>query len=407
MNRLLSMILLPALTAGVLIWLYRQKKIRKKIFIICLAGTLAGAGMMVREQLAGDSREVKEVAAGGSRMASAELEVRTDSGDRHRVTIAMPEKKYTAEEAEKILRQEAGELDSMILGKNRFPDHVEWNLTLPSVFEDTGTEVSWSSDRPDLVSWDGTLSADITEGTEVTLFAALSLEDETYTYSKKLVLYPSREDEAWNRALQDRTDELNEYSDDRSRIVLPDSLDGQHLTWYEKTKKSGALLCLLILAGAFAMVFAEREKKEFVSQKQKEELTRLYPELVCKILLLTSAGLSLRQCMRRLSGDHPEFARCCREIENGTPETEAYAHMGERIGTPEYRRLALLLAQSTRRGGRQFALQLEEESQTAFETRKRNARSAAEKMSVRMALPLMLMLSVVMIIIMVPAMMSF
>jgi len=409
MKDMITEMILPVFTAAVVIWLWRKKKTGAAVLRICLIGTAVGACLMVYESRTGDVRQVTEIdgTTGSNALESVDLEVQADSGEPVPVTIRIPEQQYTGEEAAAILKKQASALDSMILGKNTSFDRIEWNLELPDTFAETGTAVSWSSSRPDLITWDGTLEADIPEGTEAVLYGSLRLGDEEYTWEKNMILYPSREKSAWNDVLQKKTEEQNLGNSPDEKIRLPGEWNGRKLTWYEKTSKTGGLLCLLMIIAALASAYAQRRKKEEITEKHRNEMTVRYPELVCKLRLFTSAGLSLRQCFRRLASDDSEIGRCNFEIENGTPEEEAYAHLGERVGTPEYRRLSLLLCQSRKRGGSQFSLQLAEEAQNALETRKRNARALGEKAAVRMALPLGLMLCDVLILIMVPAMLSF
>ena len=94
-------------------------------------------------------------------------------------------------------------------------------------------------------------------------------------------------------------------------------------------------------------------------------------------------------------------------MENGVLEQDAYTRFGERCGTAEYRKLALLLAQSQMKGGARLSELLEEEAQGAFENRKRRARVLGEKAAVRMVLPMGMMLLIVLIIVMVPAFLTF
>lgn len=408
MRNILTALILPLFTAAVVIWLRRSRKTDAAVFRICLTGTAISACLMICEALTGDVRQVTELdgTSGSNALESVDLEVQADSGETVPVTIRIPEKQYTREEAAAILKEQASGLDAMILGKNASFDRVEWNLELPDTFAETGTTVSWSSSRPDLIAWDGTLETEIPEGTEAVLYGSLRLGNEEYTWERKMILYPSRETSAWNDALQEETEEQNIGNDADEKIRLPDEWNGRKLTWYEKNRKTGGLLCLLMMLTALAGSYAQRRRKEEMTEKHRREMTARYPEIVCKLRLFTSAGLSLRQCFRRLAADEIEIGRCNKEIENGTPEEEAWAHLGERVGTPEYRRLTLLLCQSRKRGGSQFSLQLAEEAQNALETRKRNARAIGEKATVRMVLPLGMMLCDVLILIMVPAMLS-
>ncbi|MGN0362109.1 MAG: type II secretion system F family protein, partial [Bilifractor sp.] len=226
-----------------------------------------------------------------------------------------------------------------------------------------------------------------------------------------MTVFPSREERAWQERIQRDSEELNrraieEGNTDAGEYLLPDVSDGQQLTWYKRTEQKGAYLCLLILLAGAAPFFTGKEKKEKEEQKRRKLLTRQYPELISKLQLLTAAGLSVRKAMERLAKEYPEVACTVAEMHNGVYEQDALAHFGERCGTPEYRKLALLLVQSQKKGGSQLAVMLEKEVQDAFEMRKRKARAEGERSTIRMLFPMFLMLGIVLILIIIPSLME-
>ncbi|MCC6095043.1 MAG: type II secretion system F family protein, partial [Eubacterium sp.] len=319
---------------------------------------------------------------------------------------------YASDEAQAILTKEMQYLDTAILGKNQSLGRIEWNLQLPDTLGDSGITVTWSTDRPDLVGWDGVLSDNISKsGEKVTLTGILRLSDTEEAYQRVLTVFPSREERALQERIQKESDELNrkaveEGTAGAGEYLLPESADGQKLTWYKRTEHKGAYLCLLILLAGVAPFFTGKEKKEKEEQKRRKLLTRQYPELISKLQLLTAAGLSVRKAMERLAKEYPEIACTVAEMHNGVYEQDALARFGERCGTPEYRKLALLLVQSQKKGGSQLAVMLEKEVQDAFETRKRKARTEGERSTIRMLFPMFMMLGIVLILIIIPSLME-
>lgn len=95
-----------------------------------------------------------------------------------------------------------------------------------------------------------------------------------------------------------------------------------------------------------------------------------------------------------------------REMQDGTGQTEALRHLGQRNALPEYRKLSLLLIQNLRRGTRELCLILEREELIAFDMRKMQAQKSGEEASTKLLLPMMGMLVIVLVILMVPAMMT-
>ena len=414
---------LPAMTAGVIVYLYRTKRLSRILFFCLLIGVLAAAVSLFSEWAEGTRQEVTELPkTGGLLEGTVPLTVVTDDGESEKVEIRIPEEKRPPEEIRDILEQTEEELDNRILGRNTSLQEVEWNLELPESSEKyPALSIVWSSDRPEILSWDGKIgTAAESDGSEVTLRATLSLEEETLETSRTVTVYPSKEPAAVEQRLQEKGNVLNEEQPGEN-YRLPDELDGKELTWYREKEGTGQKLCLLLLAAAGLAAVSTGQKKEEERKNRQKELLRRYPELLSKTHLLLAAGLSLRKVFERLASDYSrekkrtgkqqaageEILRTWYEMENGVLEQDAFAHMGERCGIPEYKSFALLLAQNQKKGGHLLPQLLEKEVQEAFEARKRQARIGGEKAAVRLALPMGMMLIVVLVIIMVPALLSF
>ena len=413
---------LPALTACVIVYLYRTGRLSRILCFCLLAGALAAAVSLLSDLTAGTRQQITELPKeGGMLQGSVPLTVEVEDGTTEQVEIRVPDAKLSQEEIQNILEEKAAELDKGILGKNDSLQKVEWDLELPESFAGSPVTVVWSSDRPEILSWEGKIgTAAEPGGSAVTLKATLSLEEETLETSYDLRVYPSKETTAIGQRLQEKGDALNEEQPGET-YRLPEELDGKQLTWYQETGGTGQNLCLLLLAAAALAAVSAGQRKEEDRKKRQKELLRRYPELLSKTHLLLAAGLSLRKVFERLAADYrrekkrtgkqqasgEEILRTWYEMENGVLEQDAFAHLGERCGIPEYKSFALLLAQNQKKGGHLLPQLLETEVQDAFEARKRQARIAGEKAAVKLALPMGMMLVVVLVIIMVPALLSF
>lgn len=415
-------LVLPAMTAGVIVYLYRTKRLSRILFFCLLAGALAASVSMLSDLAAGTRRQITELPKdGGLLQGSVPLTVETEDGESEQVEIRVPEEKQSPEEIRDTLEEKAAELEEKILGKNESLQCVEWNLELLDSFDDSPVTVVWSSDRPEILSWEGKIgTAAEPEGSMVTLRASLYLEEETYEVTYDVRVFPSKEQAAIGERLQEKGDTLNEEQPGET-YRLPEELDGKKLTWYQENGGTGQNLCLLLLAAAALGAVSAGQRKEEKHKKRQQELLRRYPELLSKTHLLLAAGLSLRKVFERLAADYrrekkrtgklqasgEEILRTWYEMENGVLEQDAFAHFGERCGISEYKSFALLLAQNQKKGGHLLPQLLETEVQDAFEARKRQARIAGEKAAVKLALPMGMMLIVVLVIIMVPALLSF
>ena len=284
--------------------------------------------------------------------------------------------------------------------------------------------LSWETDRPLLIDSRGLLSDEIPEeGVEVTLKAELELQGETTEYIRKVQVYPPEikgRDEVL-RALKKAVEKENEAHPEETAYYLPETLNGETVTWSKVPDLTGLELMALAAAAGAACWAAKGREEEKARQKREEQMLRDYPEIVSKMVLLLGAGLGMRKVLERIAVDYrkdlalggqkrfayEEIVFTCQEMENGVSEQEAYQRMGMRMGTGAYRSLAVLLTQNLKKGSKGLLELLKQESQEAFEERRRQAKTTGEKVSTKLLLPMGMMLAVVLVILTVPAFLSF
>ena len=85
---------------------------------------------------------------------------------------------------------------------------------------------------------------------------------------------------------------------------------------------------------------------------------------------------------------------------------QAIENFGIRAGQKDYRRLAMMLTQSIKKGSKELLINLEKEEEHAFEMRKQKAIKAGEEASTKLLLPMGGMLLIVILILVVPALMQ-
>ena len=204
-------ICLPAALFGALVWTYRKKLLPVRVLLLLLLCSTAASGLLGWEMWR--NRD--------SRITSVERNLETDlavivpmevdrEGQRYRVSMEVPGHRRTAEEKQALLSAAADGLDALLLGRNRSPEHVEWNLYLPSALEGTGITALWSCDHPEWIGWDGTLGKNIpAEGGQAVLKGTLFLEDQSLEVQRTLTVYPSREVTALSGRLQTAAEERN------------------------------------------------------------------------------------------------------------------------------------------------------------------------------------------------------
>ena len=307
-------VVLPVMTAGVIVYLYRTGRLSRILFFCLLAGSLAAAVSLLSDLTAGTRQQITELPKnGGLLQGSVPLTVETDDGVSEQVEIRVPEAKLSPEELQGILEEKAAELEEGILGKNDSLQKVEWDLELPESFADSPVAVVWSSDRPEILSWEGKIgTAAVPGGSAVTLRASLSLEEETLETAYDVRVYPSKETAAIGQRLQEKGDALNEEQPGET-YRRPEEIDGKQLTWYRENGGTGQNLCLLLLAAAALAAVSAGKRKEEDRKKRQKELLRRYPELLSKTHLLLAAGLSLRKVFERLAADYRREKKEIRE----------------------------------------------------------------------------------------------
>ena len=129
-----------------------------------------------------------------------------------------------------------------------------------------------------------------------------------------------------------------------------------------------------------------------------------YADLLSKLMVLTCAGLTIRNAWERMVKDYEwaveqkkqkpraayeEMCQTYYQMQSGMAEGDAYREFGRRCKLQSYLKLSGLL-----------------EMADALEQRKNLARRLGEEAGTRLLMPLFLMLGIVMVMIMVPAMMT-
>lgn len=146
-----------------------------------------------------------------------------------------------------------------------------------------------------------------------------------------------------------------------------------------------------------------------------------YADLLSKIVVLTGAGLTIRNAWERIVSDYEEalkegrkkkraayeeMRQTCHQLQSGMTESEAYREFGRRCRLQPYLKLSGLLEQNRKTGTKNMKTLLQAEMADALEQRKNLARRLGEEAGTKLLMPLFLMLGIVMVMIMVPAMMT-
>lgn len=417
--------------AGLLLWyLWRKKNkklrfVEKRVFLFAVIGNMAGLALTVSAYLSAGlgTEPVVEKGGYGDGPEEKRFEVIQENGENQEITVLVPARQYDGEETEKWLEEAQKTLETAILGENTSLLHVDQDLNLITQIPDSPVAVSWDTNEPLLVGYEGKLSDRIPEeGASVRLKATLSLQGKTQEWIRMIKVYPDEENKTLEQKIEEAAEERNT---DASEPVyhLPAEVDGSTLVWKKIPDRTGNLIAVFGLLAAFLYGGMQEERKEEQRRRREEEIQRDYPEIVSSLVLLLGAGLSMRKALERIALDYQsrkkrqsgkeeraayeELVYTWKEMEGGVSEKSAYEHLGLRCPGTSYRALAVLLTQNLKKGSKGLLELLEQEASEAFEERRRRAREEGEKAGTRLLFPMMLMLGVVFVLILIPAFMSF
>lgn len=392
--------------------------------VLFILGVMCSLIIIICEFLADRNIESYSVARTdqGDPEQEIDLSYQIEGGEKGKISIALPEIAYTRSEALSMLEAAEMKLDDLIIGNNTSLQEVRSDLRLVTEITDSPVTVSWNTDQMEIIDYEGKLGSEIPEnGVQVQLEAELMLQGVTDTVRRTVTVYPPSGASKTAQRLETAVRQENEDREGKE-YYLPREYEGQKVVWKEVPEYFGLQLLLLTVIFAAVYYVMKKKKQQDQEEKRREELMQDYPEIISKLLLLLSAGLSIRKCFERISSDYEKYRSIrntpkreayekitviCREMLSGVEEIRAYEHLGRYCSCPAYKTLSTILTQNLRRGSRGIVELMEHESQSAFEDRKRQARVKGDKAGTRLLFPMVVMLGVVMVIIMVPAYLSF
>ncbi|MBQ6385889.1 MAG: type II secretion system F family protein [Lachnospiraceae bacterium] len=381
------------------------------------ANDTAAKGYLVREEYGGTEE-------------TADLILSTPEEETE-MSLTVEARSLSEAEIDAFFKEAESNIKTKVFGGKKL-SHIDTDLELISEMEGNPVRISWMTDRPDVIDWDGfnlyekpsaseETSADAIPGIPVLLTAELTCENRTLEKEYPLTVYPRimTGDEAKTREAMRTIREQNSSSE--LRVDLPETIGGEDASWRSRQDNTGVSLLFLGALIAVGYVYSRFHAAELLENAREEEMKRDYPGIVTKLVLLLSAGMSLRKAFFRIRKDYrqalaagakqragyEELVLMTQEMERGISEIQAYENLGKRARCSAYRTFSTLLVQNLMKGGSDMAKILEREADEAFEERKKRARVLGEEAGTKLLLPMLMMLGVVMAVLMVPAMFAF
>ena len=362
---------------------------------------------LYRENYDGNSQSFKLTASDGEQSAQLDLK--------------LAQRTLTTQEIEKLYQEFVQELEQQILGKNESLDHVSYDLNLVSSVNGYPFKVEWVI--PDeYMDIKGKLLQDTLEEPRVeTLTARISYDSFEAKYSIGCCIYDRAQTLDMQEKLTLELLETEEAGRDKEYIVLPKQFHGKELNW-SMTKSATGLIYLLLTPIIVVLIYVMKDKDLHKQVEiRAEEMQADYPDIVGKISLLISAGMTVQAAWSRVVWDYrreleqtgkrryayEEMLLTVHEMENGLSARAALEKFGRRCRLAGYTRLSALLAQNLTKGSANLASMLQAEASNAFEERKHAARKLGEKAGTKLLVPMIMLLGIVMVIITVPALLSY
>lgn len=347
-----------------------------------------------------------------------QLNVSTEDSSEN-IQIKVDPKVYKKDEIPDLLEKFKNELDRQILGKNESLDYVTQDLQFIQQIKGYPFVVSWKSDHMKVLGSDGKVGKGLNdEGTIVEITANIT-EDryqtkEIYRFSARV--FPQNKEEAFFERLENLMVEKESQSNTEEKLPLPKEFEGRKIIWSVKGDQKSNYIFLLGIFSAIGIHVAQKKEKERKKEERQKKIVKTYPELVTRMTMLASAGMTIIGAFRKIASDYErrkdnplyeEMQITCREMESGISEEKALQNMGIRCGQSEIIKLNSLLIRFMKSGSKGIRQSLKEEMMLAMKDRKSRAIKLGEEAGTKMLLPMVMMLVVVMVMIMTPAFTSF
>lgn len=392
---------------------------KRKQYLAVLAGVLLTAGFWIYSLYG--HKPIQRLLRPEQGTGSQETNLEVRIGEKtYSMELLLQEQKLSEEQVKKKMNQAKARLEEIFLNRNPDLQHIGGNVSMPSEEPETGISLQWYASSWEYLTVDGTVKNEsLTEPVQLQIQVVLELQGEAEDWQRTITIQPPDEsvEEDQLRVLSWKLSELQK--DNSRELVLPKELDGNPLIWYTGKDTTWLLLGALTILTVCAMKLGEKQEEERTLAERERQMQLAYPEIVSRMGLYMSAGISTRKAWERIvAGYRQEGRQSCNEayeemctalyeMQNGVPESTAYERFGAKCRLPSYLKLGTLLSQNLRRGTKNLSELLEEESREAFENRKALAKKMGEECESKLLLPMILMLLTILVMIMYPAVVSF
>ena len=414
---------------------YYVQKISRMLIAVIICGLVLAAVLVT------ENRKNRSVADGilerpgygaGGTDRSLNLTI-SGENESEAVDVHLNARLYTKAEARKLLKQAEEELTQNLPGENPSVDEVRGSLCLPAQLQNGAVSAEYYITPSGMIEDNGVITGQPEEtGSLIMITATLKCQDQQRTVESCVRVLPPdlTAREALQKKIRDAVEAAQTENPSESKMQLPQQVDGRTLHWsFPQEGTVRMLLVILLILPAALWVYEDSRVREN-AKARKAQLELDYSQLLWKMTMLLSAGLTIRGAFTRIAAQYQaqavtsgslrkvnrtarkkhyvyeEMILTIREMQSGVPEASAYENFGRRCGLPSYIKLGSLLSQNLKKGSKGLTSLLEHEAVLSLEQHKMAVRKMGEKAGIRMLLPMIMMFGVVLVILMVPAFLS-
>lgn len=401
---------------------YYQRKIRMALLVLGV-GTLLGVLVRVKTAMGGTLTAQGELMRPGPGSGGRQVELRTwlESGESGQLTVSVPERRLTQQEAQELYQEFWEELKREALGDNPSWQQVAFPLTLAEELEGYPFAVSWRSSDCERIGTGGTVH-NPAEPTAVTLTAEIRYLDYLWKEELEVLVIPRYLEGA--ELLEAQVREAYCLAEEEAavldRISLPSSLGGKRLFWKEIREDYSLVLMLMTICTASAIFLLQDRDLHQQVLRRRERMKGSYPVVLNKFTLYLGAGMTIRGAFQKIALDYhrrrkkeqdqplyEEMLYACNQLQAGISEGRAYELWAARTGLQDCARLSAMLVQNLKKGNAALLSRLREEGDKALQEDLNLRRKKGEEAGTRLLVPMIMMMAIVMVLVMVPAFQSF
>ncbi len=290
-----------------------EKEKKKKIWMlptICILGSFLLYGILFISGKGGDEvsaqgRIYREKWGGEAKDYPIWVEGLEE--ERISVTVTVGPRVYSKEEADEAFQAIMDTMEVRIRGENPSLMEVQTDLALPTL-SDEGIRLKWYSSDSNMINASGKLMGEVEKEQDVILSVELSAGDYRQNYEIPIRILPPERSQK-EKQLKEFLKELNRQDmeqNTRPWLELPRNFNGKELRYQFQKEDDSKSILLIGVVLAVLLVMREKSQTKQNNQKRERELLLDYADVLSKIMVLTGAGLTVRNSWERMVMDYEE-----------------------------------------------------------------------------------------------------